>query len=89
MLRAGYNYGKSPVRNDQLPFSALAPGIVEHHYSVGFTKQMKGSDLDWEISGAYMYAANNTQESCGQAVVGCVSYSIRQHYLAVGFGVKY
>jgi long-chain fatty acid transport protein len=87
-LRAGYNYGKTPVRNDQLVFSALAPGIVEKHYSVGFTKKMKG-ELDWELSGVYMYAANKTQEGCGQAVVGCVSYSMHQHVLGVGLGVQY
>lgn len=87
-LRFGYNYGKTPVRNDQLVFSALAPGIVERHYSVGFTKKMKG-ELDWELSGTYMYVANNTQEGCGQAVVDCVSFSMHQHVLGVGFGVQY
>lgn len=87
-LRMGYNYGKSPVRNDQLVFSALAPGVVERHYSVGFTKQMKG-ELDWEISGTYMYVAENTQKGCGQAVVDCVSFSMHQHVLGVGFGIKY
>lgn len=87
-IRAGYNYGKTPIRNDQLVFSALAPATVEKHYSVGFTKQMKG-EMDWEISGTYMYVANNTQSGCGQAVVDCVSYSMHQHILGVGFGVKY
>jgi len=87
-LRAGYNYGKSPVRNDQLVFSALAPGIVEKHYSVGFTKQFKG-ETNWELSGTYMNAASNTQQGCGQAVVDCVSYSMNQHILGVSFGFKY
>lgn len=87
-LRMGYNYGKSPIRNDQLVFSALAPATVEKHYSVGFTKQMKG-ELDWELSGTYMYVANNTQSGCGQAVVDCVSYSMYQHILGLGLGVKY
>jgi len=87
-LRMGYNYGKSPVRNDQLAFSSLAPGIVEKHYSVGFTKKIKG-DLDWEVSGAYMYVPENTQEGCGQAVVGCVSFSMKQQVFGVGFGVQY
>lgn len=87
-IRAGYNYGKTPIRNDQLVFSALAPATVEKHYSVGFTKQMKG-ELDWELSGTYMYVANNTQSGCGQAIVDCVSYSMHQHILGVGFGVKY
>lgn len=84
-LRAGYNYGKSPVRNDQLVFSALAPGIVEKHYSVGFTQQMQG----WELSGTYMYVANNTQQGCAQAVVDCVSFSMSQKILGVGFGYKF
>jgi len=87
-LRAGYNYGKSPVRDDQLVFSALAPGIVEKHYSIGFTKQMKGN-TNWELSGTYMYVAENTQQGCGQAVVDCVSFSMNQHILGVGFGFKF
>lgn len=87
-IRAGYNYGKSPVRNDQLVFSALAPGVVEKHYSIGFTKQFKG-DTNWELSGAYMYVANKKQEGCNQAVVDCVSFNMDQKILGVSFGVKY
>ena len=87
-LRAGYNYGKSPVRPGQLVFSALAPAVVEKHYSVGFTYKMKG-EMDWEISGAYMYVPKNTQEGCDQAVVDCVSLSMSQNVLGIGFGVMY
>lgn len=87
-LRTGYNYGKTPVRNDQLVFSSLAPGIVERHYSVGFTKKIKG-ELEWELSGTYMYAASKTQEGCAQAVVGCVSFAMHQHVLGVGLGIQY
>lgn len=88
ILRAGYNYGKNPVRKDQAVFSALAPGVVEHHYSVGFTYQMQG-DMDWEISGLYMYAHENEVAVNGQAVVDQVKYSMYQHILGIGFGVKY
>lgn len=87
-VRAGYNYGKSPIRNDQLVFSALAPATVEKHYSIGFTYQMKG-DLDWEISGAYMYVPENIQQGCAQAVVDCVKFGMHQNILGIGFGVKY
>jgi long-chain fatty acid transport protein len=87
-LRAGYNYGKTPIRNDQLVFSALAPATVERHYSVGFTYQMQG-ELPLEISGTYMYVANNKQQGCGQAVVDCVSYQMHQNILGIGFGLKY
>ncbi|MDP3584458.1 MAG: outer membrane protein transport protein [Thiobacillus sp.] len=87
-LRAGYNYGRMPVRIDQAVFSALAPGVTEHHYSAGFTYQMKG-ELDWEISGAYMYVANKEVRSNQQAVVDQVWYKMHQHVLGIGLGIKY
>lgn len=87
-LRAGYNYGHSPVRVDQAVFSALAPGVVERHYSLGFTYQMKGQ-LDWEISGTYMWTPVKQVQTSGQAVVDQVSYKMNQHVLGIGFGVKY
>lgn len=87
-VRAGYNYGKTPIQEDQLVFSALAPATVEKHYSIGFTKKMKG-EMNWEISGTYMYVANNTLSGCGQAIVDCVSYSMHQHILGVGLGAQY
>ena len=34
-VRAGLNYAKSPISDDQLTFNTLAPGTVERHYSVG------------------------------------------------------
>jgi len=87
-LRAGYNYGKMPIRLDQAVFSALAPATVEKHYSVGFTYQMKG-ELDWEISGAYMYAPSKEVKASGQAVVDQVFYKMHQHALGIGLGIKY
>jgi long-chain fatty acid transport protein len=87
-LRAGYNYGHTPIRNDQLVFSSLAPATVERHYSLGFTYQMKG-ELDWELSGTYMYVANHEQRGCGQPFVNCVALEMHQHILGVGLGVKY
>ena len=87
-LRTGYNYGKMPIRLDQAVFSALAPATVEKHYSVGFTYQMKG-ELDWEISGTYMYAPSKEVKINGQAVVDQVFYKMHQHVLGIGLGIKY
>jgi long-chain fatty acid transport protein len=87
-LRAGYNYGKTPIRQQQLVFSALAPATVEKHYSVGFTYKMKG-ELDWEISGSYMHVPKKTLSGCDQAVVDCVSYSMSQRILGIGVGIVY
>lgn len=87
-VRAGYNYGKSPVRPGQLVFSALAPAVVEEHYSVGFSYKLQG-ELPLEITGAYMYVPENTQQGCEQAVVDCVSLSMSQNVLGIGFGLQY
>lgn len=87
-LRFGYNYGKSPVRPGQLVFSGLAPAVVEKHYSVGFTYKLKG-ELPLEISGSYMHVPKKTQEGCDQAVVDCVSLTMSQRVLGIGFGIQY
>lgn len=34
-LRAGWNYGKSPIPNDQVLFNMLAPATPEHHLTFG------------------------------------------------------
>lgn len=82
-VRAGYNYGKSPIPDDQLTFNTLAPATVEKHYSVGFKyKRKHGPD----ISGVYMYVPTNRQSGCGFQLVDCVSIDMKQQYLGVNFG---
>jgi len=34
-LRAGYNYGRTPIPNDQVLFNMLAPATPERHYTIG------------------------------------------------------
>ncbi len=82
-LRAGYNYGKTPIPNDQVTFNLLAPATVERHYSLGFT--YKANDL-LEVTGAYMYAASNSQTACGQNIVDCASFNMHQNLFALSLG---
>lgn len=83
-VRAGYNYGATPIKDDQLTFNTLAPATVEHHYSVGFT--WKASDTPMEITGAYMYVHNNKQSAVNQNIVGGVDIEMSQHVLGVSLG---
>ena len=83
-LRAGFNYGKSPIPDDQLAFNTLAPAVVEKHYSIGFT--WKKPDSPMEITGAYMYVANNKQSAADQNIVGGVDIQMHQHVLGVSLG---
>lgn len=60
ILRAGYNYGKSPVRGDTLndvTFNILAPGVVEQHLTLGTTWMMADKS---ELTVSYMHAFSNS-----------------------------
>lgn len=58
-VRAGYNYAESPYDDDQTLFNILAPGLVEQHYTVGFTYSPNASN---EFTMTYMHAFRNDQE---------------------------
>jgi long-chain fatty acid transport protein len=54
-VRFGYNYGRSPVPDENL--SPLFPAIVEHHLTLGY-----GLTLDkWALDLAYEHAFEHTQ----------------------------
>ena len=83
-VRAGYNYGKNPIADDQLTFASLAPANTEKHYSLGFT--YKASD-ELEISGAYMYVPSNPQRSpLKQNIVGAATIDMHQNIFGVTLG---
>lgn len=35
--RLGYSYGDQPIPNTEMSFNILAPGVMEHHFTAGFT----------------------------------------------------
>jgi long-chain fatty acid transport protein len=83
-VRAGYNYGKSPIADDQLTFATLAPAITEEHYSVGFT--YKASD-ELEITGTYMYVVPESQISpLKQNVIGAANVDMHQNIFGLSLG---
>ena len=58
ILRAGWNYGKSPIQEDQLLFNIMAPATVEHHATGGFTYNL---NKNVELSGAITHAFRHDQ----------------------------
>lgn len=82
-VRAGYNYAKSPITDDQLAFNTAAPGTVEKHYSVGFTYR---ANDNLEVSGTYMYVAPNNQSRCDQNIVDCAQIGMHQNVFGLTFG---
>lgn len=83
-VRAGYNYGKSPIPNDQLTFNTLAPATVEKHYSVGFTYK---ANENLEVTGTYLYAASHSQHVLNnQNILGGVEIDMHQNLFAMSLG---
>lgn len=51
--RLGYSYGKQPIRDSEVLFNIIAPAVIEHHLTAGFTRQMGPNN---ELNFAAMYA---------------------------------
>ena len=56
-LMFGYSYGQQPVPESEVLFNILAPGVVQHHITFGFTKKIGRSN---EFSMSFMYCPNNS-----------------------------
>jgi long-chain fatty acid transport protein len=83
LVRAGYNYGRSPIPNDQVTFNTLAPATVERHYSAGFTYK---ANENLEVTGTYMYAGSHSQTACGQNILNCAQIDMHQNMFGMTFG---
>jgi long-chain fatty acid transport protein len=64
-LRAGYNYGKSPIPDDQLLFNMLAPAVTERFYTLGASYDYKGiADISFSFVNAPKTAQVCEAPSC-------------------------
>lgn len=96
-LRAGWNYGKSPIpESDAIILNIVAPATTEHHLTLGATYQL-GQGLmgaDTEVSFVYMHAFEFeqygptylTNQSTGQSGFGKIGMS--QDAFGISFGLK-
>lgn len=93
-VRAGYNYGKSPIPDDQLLFSMLAPAVTERHFTLGATMLI---DKDLEVSASYVRGFKNAQ-TCAAPTCKTMLTQTAGEYVAVelqttevgfGFALKF
>jgi len=52
-LRAGWNYNRQPIPQSETLFNILAPGVIEHHLTLGATWTLASKS---ELSIGYMHA---------------------------------
>jgi len=56
--RAGYSTTNQPIRSSDVLFNILAPGVVEDHFTAGFSKSMQRTPGRFNM--AVMYAPAKT-----------------------------
>lgn len=55
--RVGYSTGDQPIPDSEVTFNILAPGVIEEHFTAGFTRQL---DDKSSINFAAMYAPSKS-----------------------------
>jgi long-chain fatty acid transport protein len=51
--RAGYSYGEQPIRETEVLFNILAPGVIEQHLTFGFSKIFSGKEITLAVTRAF------------------------------------
>ena len=101
ILRAGYNHSDNPIQARDVTFNILAPGVVQDHFTLGFTYSLsKNSDLtmaymhasEKSVTGSSLY--NNWVTSTGGApggvgIAGTETIRMYQNSLGIAYGMKF
>lgn len=85
-MRAGYNYGKSPIRSDGVLMNLFAPHIVEHHVTAGVMYKLN-QDISLSAIGEYAFPKKLTDNGNGPWGVngkGAVIKAQQQTALQIG-----
>lgn len=91
-LRAGYNWGQTPIRSNAVLFNALNEVITvsEHIITLGFTHDITKT-MSFDLGGAYLF--NNTLKDNGKGPAGLAAKGLTVQASAImvslGFTLKY
>ncbi|MHB1291360.1 MAG: OmpP1/FadL family transporter [Sulfuricella sp.] len=92
VLRAGYNYGKMPIRDDidSVTFNILAPAVVEQHLTLGSTWTLQNK-AELTVSYAHAFNKSLTGTSVTQllGVGGTETLTMSQNSLGIAYGMKF
>jgi len=84
--RAGYSHGNQPIPESEVFFNILAPGVMEQHFTAGFTKKFDNGSQ--EINVAAMYAPSYSVTGfipSGQTV----ELEMKQYQLELGWSLLF
>lgn len=85
--RAGYSHGDQPIPSTEMTFNILAPGVMENHFTFGFTRD-RGNGR--EINFAFMYAPTSDQTGPNNFdPTQTIMFEMDQFELELSYGWRY
>ncbi len=84
--RAGYSHGNQPIPESEVFFNILAPGVIEQHFTAGFTKKFDNGSQ--EINFAAMYAPSKSI-SGPISSTQIVELEMKQYQLELGWSLLF
>jgi len=85
-LRAGFNYGESPIDEDSAAANIILPAVVEEHYTVGGDYQL---DDNWDIGFHYMYVPENTVTASADSSAPGAKISLSEQSAGINLGYRF
>lgn len=84
--RAGYSHGNQPIPDSEVFFNILAPGVMEEHFTVGFTKKYDSGHQ--EINFAAIYAPEHSVKGA-ISPTQTVELEMKQYQLELGWSLLF
>jgi len=85
-LRAGFNYGESPIDGDNAANNLILPAVVETHYTVGADYKL---DDHWDIGCHYMYVPENSVTANSGTSAPDVEISLSEQSFGLNLGYRF
>ena len=85
-LRAGFNYGESPIDEESAANNLLLPAVVETHYTVGADYKL---DDHWDIGCHYMYVPENSVTAGPETNAPGAIISLSEQSVGINLGYKF
>lgn len=89
MVRAGWNYGKSPISPSETAFNIFAPATVQNHYTLGLSWKL---DKSRELTMSYMHAYEYQIKGKGSLLVpagGPGEVDLKMHQDSIGIAMSW
>jgi long-chain fatty acid transport protein len=85
-LRAGFNFGESPIDAESAASNLILPAVVETHYTVGADYRL---DEHWDIGFHYMYVPENTITAGPATTAPGVKISLSEQSFGMNLGYRF